>query len=403
MNSVGRCMGRATAPYTNRRPVHCAPSFDLRGERMPKESQELQTAVATGAVALGIAALAAPSADAATFNVTNLNDSGAGSLRQAVLDANANAGADVITFQSGLSGTITLTTGELDLYDAVDIQGPGPATLSVSGNNASRVFYLYSPSANIDVKISGLTVTGGAGAYGGAITDLGEILTLDNMVITQNNATNIGGAVAATGPQMSLTIRNSTVSDNTAVNEGGGIFIGDGGPVLIESSVISGNDSTADSGGGIYLYDTSASVTIRDTTISGNTAFQLGGGIYLYDTDGGTFRIERSTISNNTAADGGGMFLYGPDFPVIIENTTISGNNATSGVGGGAYIYYAADVTFNFATIASNTSAGTAGGIAVANGVPQMTNSIVADNTALTDPDLATTPTSSFTVGYSLV
>src|SRR6185369_13551213 len=144
------------------RPVHCAPSFDLRGERMPKESQELQTAVATGAVALGIAALAAPSADAATFNVTNLNDSGAGSLRQAVLDANAAAGADVITFQSGLSGTITLTTGELDLYDSVDIQGPGAATLAVSGNNASRVFYIYSTANGpIDVTISGLTITGG--------------------------------------------------------------------------------------------------------------------------------------------------------------------------------------------------------------------------------------------------
>src|SRR3954466_5072918 len=110
---------------------------------MPKDSKELRTAVATGAVTLGIAALAAPSADAATFTVTNLNDSGAGSLRDAIVSANTTAGADVITFQPGLTGTITLTTGQLDLYDAVDIQGPGAATISVSGNNTSRIFYIY--------------------------------------------------------------------------------------------------------------------------------------------------------------------------------------------------------------------------------------------------------------------
>ena len=43
-----------------------------------------------------------------TFTVTNLDDSGAGSLRQAIEDANANADADTITFQAGLTGTITV-------------------------------------------------------------------------------------------------------------------------------------------------------------------------------------------------------------------------------------------------------------------------------------------------------
>ena len=92
----------------------------------------------TGAVGLGVAALAASQAGAATFNVTNLNDAGAGSLRQAVIDANTNAGADVITFQPGLTGTITLLTGQLSLYDSVDIQGPGPAVLSVTSITARR-------------------------------------------------------------------------------------------------------------------------------------------------------------------------------------------------------------------------------------------------------------------------
>ena len=66
----------------------------------------------------------------ATFVVTNLNDSGPGSLRQAILSANANSpAADTINFQAGLTGTITLTSGELAITDSVTINGPG---LSVS-------------------------------------------------------------------------------------------------------------------------------------------------------------------------------------------------------------------------------------------------------------------------------
>ena len=75
-----------------------------------------------------------------TFTVLNLNDSGPGSLRAEVAAANANLGADTIAFANGLSGTIRLTSGELLITDSVAINGPGADQLSVSGNNASRVF-----------------------------------------------------------------------------------------------------------------------------------------------------------------------------------------------------------------------------------------------------------------------
>ena len=79
-----------------------------------------------------------------TFTVSNLNDSGAGSLRQAVLDANAHAGADQIAFASGLRGTITLTTGQLTITDSVTIDGwsqggsgyTGPPLIELDGTNA---------------------------------------------------------------------------------------------------------------------------------------------------------------------------------------------------------------------------------------------------------------------------
>src|SRR5262249_55471249 len=66
-----------------------------------------------------------------TFTVLNLADSGAGSLRQAVLAANATPGADTIAFAAGLSGTVTLSSGEMSLTDGLTIGGPGASQLTV--------------------------------------------------------------------------------------------------------------------------------------------------------------------------------------------------------------------------------------------------------------------------------
>jgi hypothetical protein len=157
-------------------------------------------AIASGAVlGVGAALGLAPAAPAATFTVTNLNDAGAGSLRQAIEDANAAAGADVVTFQAGLTGTIPLTTGQLEITDSVDVQGPGAAVLAVSGTNSSRVFYLYNSSATIDVSISGLTITGGSASIGGGVVDFDENLLLDQVVMTGNAATGDGGGLWADG------------------------------------------------------------------------------------------------------------------------------------------------------------------------------------------------------------
>src|SRR5262245_45246285 len=94
-----------------------------------------------------------PTAQAAAFTVGNLNDIGPGSLRQAIDAANAAAGADQITFAANVTGTIVLTTGQLAITDSVSITGPGADDLTISGNNASRVFYLYNGRNVIDVTI----------------------------------------------------------------------------------------------------------------------------------------------------------------------------------------------------------------------------------------------------------
>ena len=93
--------------------------------------------------------------NAATFTAINTNDSGAGSLRQALADANDG---DTINFNSSLNGQITLTSGQLMVDKGVNITGPGANRLAVNANHASRVFYI---APGKDVTISRLTITNG--------------------------------------------------------------------------------------------------------------------------------------------------------------------------------------------------------------------------------------------------
>lgn len=276
-----------------------------------------------------------------TDDVEDAND-GVISLREAINLANNTAGADVITFGGSVftdntPDTITLTNGQLSISDSVTITGTGADLLTVSGNNSSRVFYVYNGSANINVLLTGMTITGGNATIGGGIATFDEDLTIEDCVITGNTSTGKGGGLWADGFAMDLTIRRTIISNNTATSDGGGIYIEDtGGLLTIEDTTISGN-SSGDDGGGIYFYDPDQGVIIRNTTISGNIAADLGGGIYLYDTDGGTFTIENCTISGNQASVGGGLFLYGPDNSFTIRNTTITNN--TANLAGGVYVY----------------------------------------------------------------
>src|SRR5262245_29345226 len=245
-------------------------------------------------------------AQAATFTVDNLDDSGPGSLRQAILDANSAPGADEITFSTGVSGTIVLTTGQLTIFDSVVITGPGAGVVTVSGNDASRVFYLYASPAVLDVTISGLTVTEGAADIGAGLVNFDEHVRLEDMVFTDNHASSDGGAVWLDGFDMQFDVVDTVITGNSAASDGGGVYIEDtGGASTLQRVTVTGNTAD-DDGGGIYLYDPDTAVSIVESTISGNTAGDLGGGVYLYDTDGGPFVIERSTISGNTAVSGGG-------------------------------------------------------------------------------------------------
>ena len=256
----------------------------------------------------------------ATFTVINLADRGTGSLRQAIVDSNVNLGSDIIQFSSGVNGTITLTSGELAITDAVDVQGPGASVLAISGNNSSRVFYV---TAN--ATISGLTISGGNSDNGGGIYNDGT-LTLEGSTLSNNSTTgsrSYGGGIFNYGV---LTVDHSTVSNNTSSFQGGGI-VNIGGTVSVESSTFNGN--TAYDGGGINNRN-GGTLTLHNSTFNGNSGSQYGGGI---SNDEGTLTVDHSTFSGNSSNAGGG--IYNGD-TATVRNRSFSGNSASGGGTGGA-------------------------------------------------------------------
>jgi hypothetical protein len=213
-----------------------------------------------------------PAGAATAITVANLNDSGPGSLRQALVDIDPGG---VIDFEVGLSGTIELQS-ELEITKALSIHGPGPDVITLSAIGAHRVIAVYDGTllSAVDVEISGLTVTGGNGvASGGGIGNL-ENLTLRDMRIEGNDATSSGGGVSHAGPG-SLEIYTSTITHNSSSGNGGGVHASlSTGALTVSGSTLSWN--TAQNGGAIF---TSISTTIYNTTFSSNSASQRGGAI----------------------------------------------------------------------------------------------------------------------------
>ncbi|MBL8963808.1 MAG: right-handed parallel beta-helix repeat-containing protein [Phycisphaeraceae bacterium] len=222
----------------------------------------------------------------ATFLVTNLNDSGAGSLRQAILDANGIAGADVIEFNTPVAGTITLTSGELVVTESLSILGPGAGVVSLDGNGASRVLRYESGTSSI----SGLRIIGGQAFNGGAIRNAGTLTVSNSTIANNQSSAGGGGGIDNTGV---LTITNSTIGGNNAgIGDGGGIR--NSGSVTIINSTISGNQAV----GGGALANFGPSMVIRNSTIAQNSATADGSGILNFN----AVTINNSTIANNTGA-----------------------------------------------------------------------------------------------------
>ncbi|MBN3941766.1 DUF4347 domain-containing protein [Nostoc sp. NMS9] len=304
------------------------------------------------------------------FVVTNTNDSGDGSLRQAILNANAFAGADTITFAGVFSDAtpdiITLTSGKLTITDDITLLGTGASNLTVSGNNASGVFEIS--GTGTDANINGLKIANANDPFGGILLNNNTSLNLTQSIVSDNRGT-VGGIFN----KGTLSLTRSTVSSNRGSSLGGGIF--NKGNLSLTNSIVSGNGASTNyssaSGGGIFNIGT---LSLTGSTISGNGVSasgqsryepdpypSYGGGIY----NSGSVSLSNSTISGNSALSGGGISNSGI---LNITNTTVSGNRASGGYGGG--ISNEGILNLNSTTITNNTAeylynwgSGTGGGV----------------------------------------
>jgi beta-glucanase (GH16 family) len=241
------------------------------------------------------------------ITVTNLNDSGEGSLRQALKDI---AIGGKITFEPGLAGgTIVLTTGPLVPGHSVTIDASDAPGITLDGGGVDRLLIV---DAGLEVHVAHVTMTNGYGfQLAGGILNNGA-LSLDHVTVAGNTMTTPdtgqfwqGGGGIYTGEGGSLTLVDSAVSDNSSGWAGGGVYSFLGSITIIERSTISGN-SAQDVGGGLR---TLSNVTIDNSTISGNTAIGWhGGGAFITD---GVVEITNSTVANNSAPAGtaGGLFV----------------------------------------------------------------------------------------------
>jgi parallel beta-helix repeat protein len=309
--------------------------------------------------------------------VTNTFNGGAGSLADAINQANTTSIIDNIIFDTTVfagAHTITLTTALPVISNNLTIFGPGASLLTVRRSPGAPNFAVFNATAGI-VNLFGMTVSNAnAPVDGGGVTMSGTgrpNVTLDGMVVTGNNALQDGAGVNMTGPGF-LTVRNSTISGNTAVEDGGGIYFLSGGSLVIENSTVSGNVSSGDDGGGIYFFGiaslnvpvgfTPGVLVVRNSTIANNTAGggsgSGGGGIGLLSFTG-TLLVQNSTITGNTAnatlagSGGGGIGRQSGTGSVILQNSIVSGNTNVNGPD--LFFSTANTINANFSAIGSAT------------------------------------------------
>jgi predicted outer membrane repeat protein len=303
---------------------------------------------------IGSAVFVTP-AHAAPFAITNLNDSGPGSVRQAIINANASASAYTASFS--VSGTIMLasTLPAIANTAGLTINGTGQ-TVTISGNNAVRVIQV---DAGASLTLNDLTIANGYSAgEGGGIWNDGTLI-ITNSAFSGNRAETSGGGIYSIGTLMTIT--NSTFSGNSAIAggdgiaDGGGVYSGIGaGPLTITNSTFSRN--AAVQGGGLYMVHT---VNITNSTFSENSAGW--GGAILTTVGTSILTIANSTFSDNSAyGEGGGINNGGT---LDITNSTFSGNNAA--VEGGGISSYDTATLRN--TIVANSTGGSCFG-AITNG-----------------------------------
>jgi CSLREA domain-containing protein len=280
------------------------------------------------------------------------------SLRAAIQEANASAGADVITLPAstytldigniGSQGEEAAAQGDLDITSEIVINGAGADTTIVDGMKKDRVFHIHRGGV---ATINALTIRNGyanVDGLGGGLSNRGGVVTLNDCNVYRNFGSGFGGGLdnnsfsgeGDTNNAMgTMTINRCTISNNIVMGNGGGVSNNDG-ILIINDSTIRDNKGGqfADSvqGGGIYNSSSlqlpgsvPARLEVNRSLITGHSVMNDGGGIYHLI---GNMTISNSTISGNEAKrNGGGIFIANTLTALStnrIVHTTITNNSA---------------------------------------------------------------------------
>ncbi|WP_286828041.1 MULTISPECIES: putative Ig domain-containing protein [Kordiimonas] len=348
-----------------------------------------------------------------TITVLNTNDSGPGSLREALAVA---VDGDEIVFDASLSGqTITLAS---ELHVAVgvslsgDVDGDGRADIILSGNDAVRVLTVDAGSAVVTIEhlflVNGNAGTGqggalhvasgdvtfshghiyhSSGAEGGGVYNAGT-LTLDGATVAHNASTGDGGGIF--NDAGTLTLQTSTVADNHAQGEGGGVAVY-GGEALVSHSTISANIASGPEGiHGLYLTDNSVAGVAADVSV-GHTILADNIGNYdgeTHDVGGGAI----NSLGYNLFSSRGGHAVDGADATDVYGEAFLGSLADNGGAVETMTLYMqsdarnAGDAGFASSEPDQNGNARVAGG-AVDIGAVEMQNAVVTYHVSTTGDD----------------
>ncbi len=306
----------------------------------------------------------------ATFTVNseldNIAADGLTTLREAILVANQDSVPDTINFDASLNGkTILLDPllGQMTITRDLTINGLGRDDLTIDAQGNSQIFEIndgvFGAGAVVqDVKVSGLTLTGGNGGFGGAI-EFRDDLTLTNMRLIGNTAA-LGGALYHTKSPtdtetIDIKLTNVELIDNVAtattgvsgIAGGGAVFVSGAGNVSLDNVIAHGN--TAGKDGGVLRVLAGDSLTVKNSKFHTNSAAGDGGAIFAEGTK--TLTIESSTFGvdpaipnsqgNTSGRQGGALYWQGSTSgidddvrDVYIYDSLFEGNTALSTGGG---------------------------------------------------------------------
>ena len=319
----------------------------------------------------------------ATYTVINSNDSGTGSLRWAIEQANNNSGLDTINVDVD---SITLSES-IHISDSLDINGNG---VTITQTGSDRLFDIndFDDTIQADISLNNLTLTGGNPVEtGGAILSYENLSIIDSKLLN-NQTTKRGGAVYL--EQASLYIDNTVISDNIVqvldveFSDGGGIYVTNG-ELKIANSTVAANQSLAAS---IVLFDSIA--TIDNTQIINNPST----GIALFSSQA---EIVDSTLEGNHSEISAGGILLLDNSAITVANSNIIDNVAD--FGGGLGIYEGSQATITNSRINHNFATNNGGGIDTSkNSIVNAINTTISGNSAVIGADVSSSSTSNVTL-----